>query len=668
MAKRRVGNPLFETQQPEQFVNLQEPSFLEGFNDQIPEVEGIEGTNGQLPPEMSQEMPQSLDVQDARQIPLPEKEPSFLDSIGQYFTTGLSNFKDYVENRKPDDLMPQDYAGLENLAPPEEQQQVEPGQDMYTQGYKRLAEQMYGGKYENPVKPGEDMYTQANKAYTDKMSNLPPYEPDLSEEGMNFARAMGGELPKKEEDIDAMEGLSAFAEGESELAKADAEPQVEDPEFVEKIISGQPPIKNEVSEEEVYQRAETEGTPVAGAVEAAENNPYVMDELARQNKIEKVPPELMQYAKEWQDAYTKRKEELSQREEALLKKLETGELSDYDKLGIALAIAIPVVMGLMYGGTAFALSTAGVLQSIGGMKNQEFKDQSKAREGLGELTKEKLKLSEEGIKMRQDIIDKLPNKEVRKFLENKNFEKFGDDIGISAEDEKGALWINKNKIKDDEDVKKMRERTKEAEELIGGVSNFNEALDGVQEIISVLKDQDPGLMDILRKNYKFLETTSPDQIANSSLGDILSLISKAPGLRGKAIDMEVVGKDGKITKVNGLDALQQSIKALQNDYNTAVLKGSRLTENVMKHWSGIMFDPTSITQFLSSGIEGWAENTNNLRNIMNRKIQEELVGYGFLRQPLQEVFPVNERNILRPVSAVNRDISKNPDAYKNKVR
>lgn len=666
MAKRRVGNPLFETQKPEQFVNLQEPSYLDEFNNEIPEVEGIEGTNGQLPPEMSQEMPQSLDIQDARQLPLPEKEPNFLDSIGQYFTKGLSNFKDYAENKNPDDLMPQDYAGLENLAPPEEAQ-IEPDQNMYTQGIKNLAEQMYGNQYENPVKPGEDMYTQANKAYTDKMSNLPPYKSE-SEEGMNFARALGGELPKKEEDIDAMEGLSAFAEGESELAKADAEPKVEDAEFVEKVTSGQPPIKMELNEQEIEQRAQEEGKPVSGAVEAAKNNPYIMNELSRLNNIGEMPPEMLQYAQEWEDVFTKNKKALSEREKSLSQKLESGELSDFDKLGIALAVAIPVVMGLMYGGTAFALSTAGALQSIGGIKSSEAKQQATIKKDLESTSKDQLKLSEEGVKVKQGILDKIPNKDAKRFIRDKEMDVFGDDIGISAGDENRTLWINTSKIHDDEDVKKMRERTKEAEELIGGVSNFNQALTGVQEVISAIQDQDPSLMDILKKNYKVLETTSPDQISNSSLGDILSLVSKIPGASGKSVNIEIQGKDGKVTKVNALEALQQSVKALQNDYNTAVLKGSRLTENVMKHWSGIMFDPTSISQFLSSGVEGWAENANNLRNIMNRKIQEELVGYGFIRDPLQKAFPVNERTILRPISAVNRDISKNPDAYKNKVK
>jgi hypothetical protein len=71
---------------------------------------------------------------------------------------------------------------------------------------------------------------------------------------------------------------------------------------------------------------------------------------------------------------------------------------------------------------------------------------------------------------------------------------------------------------------------------------------------------------------------------------------------------------------------------------------------------------------MSSGIVGWEENSKNLRNIMNRKLQEELVSYGFIREPLEDKFPVSERQILRHSDAINREIVQNPDQFKDKVR
>jgi hypothetical protein len=285
------------------------------------------------------------------------------------------------------------------------------------------------------------------------------------------------------------------------------------------------------------------------------------------------------------------------------------------------------------------------------------------------MGREEAKQAEEGLKLvktKQDIENSIPNKEVSNFVKNKKFREFGEDVGIGMGDEDKILWMNSEKLADTEDLKKIKDRTKEAEETIGTVSNFNKQLDGIDDILIAIQDQDPGMWNVLKNDYSFLEKNSPDRIANSSFADILSMISKSTG--AKPVEIEIVGRDGKTRKVNALEALSQQVKALQNDYNSSVLKGSRLTQNVMTHWAGIMFDPKAISQFMTQGVNGWQENAFNLRNIMNRKIQEELTGYGFMRQPIQEKYPVMEREILRPVAAVNRDIINNPDAYKNKVR
>lgn len=675
MAKRRVGNPLFKSKEPDQFMNLEDPSFLDEMGgDEAQVLDELSGFAAEeAPPPPADPIP----VQDARQIPLnPEDDPN------------LDNPAIQTPNQPIDEYISDGFSGAMKSVfgdPNSPDFPVKPGEDMYSKGMKKYSEDMakfypnsedvkaqgegfIKGISGNVGQEGDDAATDFMRGMTGMQGDIPPYKNE-SPEGENFVKALAGQLPQNQDDLEpeTLQDLSGFAPQEQPQEQVDVEVPV-DPQFVEKISSGQPPVKPEVTEEEVEQRAQTEAQAVPGAVQTAKENPYVMAELSRLNGIGEMPAELMQYAEEWEEVFTQNKNQQSERAKSLREKLETGQLSDFDKMGIALAVAIPVIMGLMYGGTAFALAAGGVLQSVGQMKSGEEKQRAKDKSDLQALTKEQLKYAEEGVKVKQGIIDKIPNKDAKRFVRDKEIQAFGDDLGISAGDEQRALWIDSKKIHDDEDVKKIRERTKEAEELIGGVNNFNEALNAVEEIISAIQDQDPGLFNILRSNYKALETTSPDQIANSSLGDILSLLSKIPGIAQNRVEIEIVGKDGKVTKINALDALQQSVKALQNDYNTAVLKGSRLTENVMKHWSGIMFDPTSMTQFLSSGVEGWAENAKNLRNIMNRKIQEELVGYGFIRKPLQEVYPVQERTILRPVSAVNRDINKNPDAYKSKVR
>lgn len=632
MAKRRVGNPLFETSQAENPVGLQDPGFLEGFSDDdvaaLAELEGVNGDDQALV-----EAPPAMPIQDARQIPLKkEEDKSWLSSIGDYFGKGLQAIGSFPHPEQ-DDYQPEDLKGLSNLANVEE----EPEQGLISQGvdYAKKGLQTIG----NQVLPEmDDVYGQLG---------------GFSEEGM--VQQPG------------LEGTPNISETTPNIEQVTPNISPDQAQFVEQIASGEPPRSPTVTESEVMESA-SEGQPVSGAVELASKNPYVMEELARLAGVGEMPQELVQYANDWESALTKQMDALDEREKSLLNKFQTGEMSDFDKVALALAVAVPVIMGLMYGGAAFALAAGGTLKSFGKLQEKEQTDKDKAREELQSITKDKLKLREDGVKLKQDMLGKIPNRETREYFRNKPLKEFGNDIGIGQGDETGVLWVNSNKIHDNEDLKKVKERTKDAEELLGQVTNFNKALSSVEEIIEAIQDQDPGLFNILASDYKVLESTSPDKIGNSSLGDILSLLAKTPGLKQKPVTIEVIGKNGKLVKINALDALQQSVKALQNDYNTAVLKGSRLTENVMKHWGGIMFDPTSITQFLSSGVSGWEENARNLRNIMNRKIQEELVGYGFIRQPIQEAYPVNERTILRPVNAVNRDIMNNPDAYKNKVR
>ena len=717
MAKRRVGNPLFDTEEAEQLINLQDPGFLQGLDESgIPEDENIQGVaiDEPMPPDAP-----PMPVKDARQIPLnPEDDPQLKDAqntpnslVKSMYGVDLDNPPEDARNtpndwvksmygldldNPPEEEYPQDaMQGIASLAtehPQDNSNNAEgfekdnfglssgegsSGEDMYTKGMRTLANQMFNSPPVEKIKPGEDMYTQGMKAYADKMANLPPAPKDESPEGRNFARALGGELPEgySQEDL---ANLGIFA-GNQPKDEAVAPPapqqnptQAQNPqqaEVIEKITSGAPPVKAQVSENEVMQKSQQASEPVSGAVAMGMQNPFVKAELERLNGIAEIPPELTQYAEDWEAALTKQKAERTARQNSLLEKLENNQMSDFDKIGLALAVAVPVIMGLMYGGAGFALGAGASLEAYGKHRAGQENEKAQAIKELKGIGKEEAKEAEEGLKLvktKQDIENSIPNKEVSNFVKNKKFREFGEDVGIGMGDEDKILWMNTEKLADTDDLKKIRERTKEAEETIGTVSNFNKQLDGIDDILIAIQDQDPGLWNVLKNDYSFLEKNSPDRIANSSFADILSMVSKST--TAKPVEIEIVGRDGKTRKVNALEALSQQVKALQNDYNSSVLKGSRLTQNVMTHWAGIMFDPKAISQFMTQGVNGWQENAFNLRNIMNRKIQEELTGYGFMRQPIQEKYPVMEREILRPVAAVNRDITNNPDAYKNKVR
>lgn len=688
MAKRRVGNPLFDTEEAEQLINLQDPGFLQGLNERgLPEDENIEGVSMEEP--MPPDVP-PMPVKDARQIPLnPEDDPQMEDA--QNTPKGWVKSMYGIDLDNPKEEYPQDaMQGIASLATEHPQDNSD-----YSEGFKKG---MFGlssgegssgenfirgltgfqGKFpeREKIAPGEDMYTKGMATLANQMFNSPPAPKDESPEGMNFARALGGELPEgySQEDLQNL-GIFAGNQPEEPIAPPSSQqnrieaPSPQQEEVIQKISSDAPPINPQVSENEIMQKSQQDSKPVLGAIEMAEENPYVMGEIARLSGIAEVPQEAIDYAKDWQIALNKRKEERTARQNSLMERLENNQMSDFDKIGLGLAIAVPIVMGLMYGGAGFALGAGVSLEGYAKHKAGQENQKSSALKELKGIEKEAAKDAEEGLKLvktKQDIENNIPNKEVSNFVKNKKFRVFGEDVGIGMGDEDKILWMNSEKLADADDLKKIKERTKDAEETIGTVSNFNKQLDGIDDILIAIQDQDPGMWNVLKNDYSFLEKNSPDRIANSSFADILSMISKSTG--AKPVEIEIVGRDGKTRKVNALEALSQQVKALQNDYNSSVLKGSRLTQNVMTHWAGIMFDPKAISQFMTQGVNGWQENAFNLRNIMNRKIQEELTGYGFMREPIQEKYPVMEREILRPVAAINRDITNNPDAYKNKVR
>lgn len=715
MAKRRVGNPLFDTEEAEQLINLQNPGFLQGLDESgIPESESIEGVAMEEP--MVPDAP-PMPVKDARQIPLnPEDDPQLKDVqntpnslVKSMYGVDLDNPPKDARNT-PNDWVKSMY-GIDLDNPPEEEYPQGAMQGIaslaaerplednsnYGEGFIKGMSGDFGKKTDDTgqgflrgltgftgdfpekekIAPGEDMYTKGMSTLANQMFNSPMPPKDESPDGMNFARALGGQLPEgySQEDL-ANLGLFAGNQPEAKSVAPTAPQQnpnqAESPQqakVIQQVSSGAPPAKPQITENEIIQKSQQDSKPVSGAVSLGMQNPYVKAEIERLNGIAEIPPELTQFAEDWEAALTKQKEERTARQNSLIEKLENNQMSDFDKIGLALAVAVPLVMGLMYGGAGFALGAGLSLEAYGKHKSGQENEKSAALKELKGMGREEAKQAEEGLKLvktKQEIENNIPNKEVSNFIKNKKFREFGEDVAFNVGDEDKILWMNTEKLADKEDLNKIKDRTKEAEETIGTVSNFNKQLDGIDDILIAIQDQDPGMWNVLKNDYSFLEKNSPDRIANSSFADILSMISKSTG--AKPVEIEVVGRDGKTRKVNALEALSQQVKALQNDYNSSVLKGSRLTQNVMTHWAGIMFDPKAISQFMTQGVNGWQENAFNLRNIMNRKIQEELTGYGFMRQPIQEKYPVMEREILRPVAAVNRDIINNPDAYKNKVR
>ena len=363
MAKRRVGNPLFDTEEAEQLINLQDPGFLQGLDETgIPEDENIQGVAMEDP--MPPDAP-PMPVKDARQIPLnPEDDPQLQDTkntpnslVKSMYGVDLDNPPEQDARNTPNDWVKSMY-GVDLDNPPEEEYPQDAMQGIAslatehpqdnTNSPEGAEKSMFGlpsgegdagenfvrgmtgfrgefPKYEK-IKPGEDMYTQGMKAYADKMANLPPAPKDESPEGMNFARALGGELPEgySQEDL-ANLGIFAGNQPKQEPVAPPAPQQnptqaqsPQQTEVIEKISSGAPPVKAQVSEDEIMQKSQQASEPVSGAVAMGMQNPFVKAELERLNGIAEIPPELTQYAEDWESALTKQKAERTARQNSLL--------------------------------------------------------------------------------------------------------------------------------------------------------------------------------------------------------------------------------------------------------------------------------------------------------------------------------------------------------------
>ena len=129
------------------------------------------------------------------------------------------------------------------------------------------------------------------------------------------------------------------------------------------------------------------------------------------------------------------------------------------------------------------------------------------------------------------------------------------------------------------------------------------------------------------------------------------------------------GEDGKMHEVDAFAVLKQKINVLQDLYNKQVLGGTRLTGNVVTHWGGILKDPSDIASWLSQDLDTVKDTTRSLKDVMNSREVESLVGKGFLRAPLERTFPSYERQVVESEdNRFNRMRQMSPEELKKKVK
>jgi hypothetical protein len=433
-------------------------------------------------------------------------------------------------------------------------------------------------------------------------------------------------------------------------------PSTQAPEILQEEAPETPilPPETPVTQEMIEQYPNPEMK--AGAVEQGFQNEQIASDLLDLAGGE-IPEDQKLRAKQWQDVYTKRREELNAEERLLLQKAESGELSTFDKIALGIAIAIPILMTLRFGAGAGLTSAGKALEGFATAQIQQQKQNAEKStqksKRLEDISKERIGLEEKDIEMNKKILDSIPDKNARAFIKNKRLRAFPDgDIGISTGDEEDVLWLNGKKFDaSDDGIKRAREVIKDADKTIGIMKDSNKTLNEVLEVIDQLP-KNTGVWDAVKKNAQWF----------TSAGG-------ANPFGGTAPKVKVKDENGKTREVDAFAVLKQKINVLQDLYNKQILGGTRLTGNVVTHWGGILGDPSNISSWLSQDLDSFKDTTNSLKNTMNSREIESLVGNGFLRQPLERAFPSNKENFVESEdNRVDRLRQTSVDELRKKVR
>jgi len=454
----------------------------------------------------------------------------------------------------------------------------------------------------------------------------------------------------------------------------------------EEVISEQPalpPAVEALPDQGTGQEVSQDDIPeeglgaMPGAVEAAQQNPDLVRNVENLLNLKRgdIPKEAWEHAQLMEKALTQEEANLNELEKEYREKIERGELSTFDKVALGIAIALPVIIGMVYGKDALFATLGGSAKGFGEALMKQQESGLKTLGKIGEIQKEKKGITEKRAKLKEDYLKNVENPAVRKLLKNydvinmtegangepqitigKDAMVIGDTIGLSGGDESGVLWYDTNQIRDDDDVKNFKTAVKEGKVALGKMKDANRTIDDVIDIMSVIKEQQPGLYNT------FIQKFQPAMYTDES-----SWKSLIPGT-AKAMTIEVVGEDGQVRTVQALPVLRQKITALQDVYNKEYLGGNRLTSNMHKHWNDVFPDASAVSSWLKSDYNTMVQQAQNFKNVLNQRAVESLSAEGFLREPLEKILPVKGGDILRSASIDMQDIEENPEKYRSKVK
>lgn len=422
------------------------------------------------------------------------------------------------------------------------------------------------------------------------------------------------------------------------------------PAPVQSAIAGERKPLEEINESD-FPEDPGEMQPVEGSVEQIRDNSEAINVVARILKVEsgELNEGVLELAQTTQDALTKQRDQLNQQEMEILQRMQSGEMSTMEKVALGIALAAPILLGLAFGGKAFAASAGALAQGassyFGSMAEQGKKDTEK----LGKIQEGREKLLDKEKANLKYIYENLKNPKLRSYIQSMDLfdtqvnedgsetvilgddaASFGDKIGIKSPTESGeALYYDANLLRDDDSVDDIKKAMKTGNEEYQAAKNSNRLIGEVNELMEIIGTQNPTLFSKLA------------QYIQPGKGGLLNLVYPDSM---KTLTVDVQDENGNIQKVKALPLLQQYITALQDPYNKEYLGGTRLTEGVQKHWMDVFPNPNSIKNWMTSDFETMQAQGKSFQSILNQRVTDKLVGLGFLREPLAETLPINNVN------------------------
>ena len=404
---------------------------------------------------------------------------------------------------------------------------------------------------------------------------------------------------------------------------------------------------------------------VQGVVEVARNDPSVVEQVERLYGSN-LPPEAWEQIQLAESALSKNIEALDSQEKAFKERLERDQSTDLDKVAIGVAIALPVILGLMYGKDAFFASLGGAFEGLSQDSKNRQDRELQTLDKLGTLQKGRGELQAKHQELKSTLLGKMENPKIKKLLRDNDVVNvvenadgstsyeagkdgiiIGDKVGISAKDPNKSLYYDLNVIRNDEDAAEFQKNSSEARKAISSALDGSNAMSEIMDVMTAIKEQNPGMLKALAQGWD-------------------SVTGKIPGY--EALTVEIVGSDGKVKKVQALPMLRQKITAMQDVYNKEFLKQSRLTEGIIQHYQDVFGDPTKIASWMRSDYDTMLEQAQQFQNMVNQRSTDNLVGVGFLREPIEKVLPTSGLNIIESPSQDLAEIEKNPEKFKSKIR